>query len=81
MPALKTGHMTERIADVLKACRRDFVSVRDVAEFCGYKKADYARVLCKKLAEHGLLETRMVKGTFGNPTRQEYRVDRAWRDE
>ena len=80
MPAIgvNTGHMAERVAEVMKACRAGFVSAAAVAEFCGYKKPDYARALLNKLAESGILETRRVPSTRG-PQTLEYRVAAAWR--
>jgi hypothetical protein len=80
-PGVATGHMAERVCEVLKACRGGFTCARDVAEFCGYKKPDYARALLNKLAESGLLETRKVKANAVGPHTLEYRVAKAWRDE
>lgn len=81
MPSItvRKAHMTERVAEVMKACRGEFVCARAVADFCGYKEPDYARAMLNKLAESGILETRKVKANTVGPHTLEYRVAPAWR--
>ena len=85
MPAIgvNTGHMADRVCDVLKVCRDEWISAKEVAQALGYRKPDYARKMLNVMAARGVLDTRKTKArdhTHG-PHAIEYRVSQWWRND